>query len=669
MKSVMSAAVVLSALAVSGATYRTNNVEGLVYLLKTYSRGGHTVELEAGDYCLRDDLTWYTNSSCHVSYLYADKVHIKGLGEKPEDTRLIGGGSFRVIEANGSSVLENLTVTNGYAAVVDNCGNSGRGGGIYGGVTVTNCLVTCNYAATYGGGGAGYVRFEDSRIINNEAAKSGGGFHGSYAKRSRITGNVAQNNGGGIYTAYELCDCEVISNRTVSSHAGGGYNVIYATNCVFAFNHSGSSAGYGGGGVANGGGEDVSLNKLYDCTIVSNTSAYHAGGAYRVTVIGGKIIGNTARASGGASTCTILDGCHIAFNSATNGNGGGVYNSTISNCTVYANICSNLTSTAYGGGVNECTVYDSEIAGNYSKSCIGTDGVNKVGSAGGVYKSTLYGCNIHDNYSDSYGGGVRESVLYGCRLESNCAGNDGMNAYISRLTDCDVVGTGVYNCNAERTVFREIMSTASASGNPYNNETRNQSYLVKGTVSATNCLFCCNDVYHIYQYFSTTPSSGSFVNCTVVSNVYNDLLSNFGNGFSFVVENSIFYGNKAINGMDADISLPDLSGIEGSLIFRNCAYGTYSASGGIDMYIQGPMYVFGMDGFPSDPKFMGGKDTEHPFSLRRTSPLIGKGAYASWMDGAYDIRGEGYPRANGTSVDLGCYQCWLNPIGTVFSIR
>jgi hypothetical protein len=43
--------------------------------------------------------------------------------------------------------------------------------------------------------------------------------------------------------------------------------------------------------------------------------------------------------------------------------------------------------------------------------------------------------------------------------------------------------------------------------------------------------------------------------------------------------------------------------------------------------------------------------------------------HGAWMEGAYDIRGEGYPRANGTSVDLGCYQCWLNPIGTVFSIR
>jgi hypothetical protein len=81
------------------------------------------------------------------------------------------------------------------------------------------------------------------------------------------------------------------------------------------------------------------------------------------------------------------------------------------------------------------------------------------------------------------------------------------------------------------------------------------------------------------------------------------------------------------------------------------------------------MYRFGVDGFPSDPKFTGARDVNHPFALRRTSPLIGKGVYAAWMDDTNDIRGEGYPRASGTSVDLGCYQCWLNPVGTVFSIR
>ena len=115
MKSVMSAAVVLSAIAVSGATYRTNNVEGLVYLLKTYSEQSNTVELEAGDYYLREDLNWYTNENSYVSHLYTGKIHLKGLGANPEDTRLIGDGSFRIIHATASSKLENLTITNGCA--------------------------------------------------------------------------------------------------------------------------------------------------------------------------------------------------------------------------------------------------------------------------------------------------------------------------------------------------------------------------------------------------------------------------------------------------------------------------------------------------------------------------------------------------------------------------
>jgi hypothetical protein len=66
---------------------------------------------------------------------------------------------------------------------------------------------------------------------------------------------------------------------------------------------------------------------------------------------------------------------------------------------------------------------------------------------------------------------------------------------------------------------------------------------------------------------------------------------------------------------------------------------------------------------------MGEKDPDHPYSLKRTSPLRGIGAYAQWMDGATDIRGEGFARADGTSVDIGCYQCWLPVVGMKVSIR
>jgi len=39
------------------------------------------------------------------------------------------------------------------------------------------------------------------------------------------------------------------------------------------------------------------------------------------------------------------------------------------------------------------------------------------------------------------------------------------------------------------------------------------------------------------------------------------------------------------------------------------------------------------------------------------------------MVSATDIRGEGYPRLRDDLVDLGCYQCWLDPIGTVLLFR
>ncbi|MBP3404845.1 MAG: hypothetical protein J6N18_01985 [Kiritimatiellae bacterium] len=84
--------------------------------------------------------------------------------------------------------------------------------------------------------------------------------------------------------------------------------------------------------------------------------------------------------------------------------------------------------------------------------------------------------------------------------------------------------------------------------------------------------------------------------------------------------------------------------------------------------LDGSIYQLGAD-LPADPKFMGAKEGNHPYSLKRISPLRGIGAYAQWMDGATDIRGEGFARADGISVDIGCYQCWLPVIGMKVSIR
>ena len=679
MKSVISAIIAFSGLVVFGETFRTNNVEGLVYLLKRYSEQSHTIELESGDYHLREDLNWFTNSSTYVSHLYTGKIHLKGVGANPEDTRLIGDGAFRIVHTTASSKLENLTITNGYAKTRTGYSNSGRAGGVYGGAIVTNCIVIGNNCDAYGGGGAGGVKFHGSWIINNRANNAGGGFHGSTAMGSKFIGNVAKNSGGAVYTA-SLVDCEIISNRTELSYGGGGYNVTSATNCLFAYNHSADVSNGGGGGVANGASSDNSANRLYNCNIVSNTSAGNGGGAFKVTIIGGSLAGNVAASSSGAAYYSNIFDCDVAFNVANKGNAGGISSSYVSNCTIRANICSNVTSVSYGGGLYKCSaVYDSEIYWNCARTCKGVDGANKVGTAGGVYDSTLYRCNIHDNFSDSYGGGVRASTLIDCILANNCAGNDGLNAHSSILKNCDVSGSGVYSCTADSTVFHDINRVVSLTGNPYQSTNQPVYHIWKGSLYATNCLFYSNGKgddnygFYLFQYAVSVKQPSFFVNCTVVSNVYGNLFNNLKEDYPLTVENSVFFGNKNLNGVEADISVPELSSNtaceNGGLYFRNSAYGTYRASNGIDIYMAGSMYRFGIDGFPSDPKFMGGKDTEHPFSLRRTSPLIGKGVHGAWMEGAYDIRGEGYPRANGTSVDLGCYQCWLNPIGTVFSIR
>ena len=63
------------------------------------------------------------------------------------------------------------------------------------------------------------------------------------------------------------------------------------------------------------------------------------------------------------------------------------------------------------------------------------------------------------------------------------------------------------------------------------------------------------------------------------------------------------------------------------------------------------------------------KDSAHPYSLRTSSPARNVGVAEDWMATANDIRGAGYPRLRDGKVDLGCYQCWLNPVGMTIGFK
>ncbi|MCQ2390111.1 MAG: hypothetical protein MJ240_01705 [Kiritimatiellae bacterium] len=660
-------------------TIPSGDVAALIAALKAKNGGPHVIQLEKGDYVLpvTPESDWL-NETIGYSSLMVNKVRLCGLGESPEDVKLIGNGNNRVIYGLGNAIVENLLITNGYAKGYNGETNSKRGGGCYGSFMLTNCVVTGCRSEGPGGGCQNSTKIWNSRIVNNHSENVGGGFHNCSAYNSLIAGNTSEAEGAGMYTCPRLENCQVIGNViTGQSKVGGGcYNVTYATNCLIAFN----MALHSGGGVANGTSADGTANSYYDCTIVSNQAPVTGGGAYKVSLFGCTVADNEAASYGGLSTGYAYD-TRFVRNAANNGGGGGVGGSTISNCVVFANICSNLSNTAYGGGINACTAYDCEIYGNYARTCKGTDGKDKVGCAGGVHSSTLYDCHVHDNYADSYGGGIRASEAYRCVIANNCGGDDGANAYASQFHSCEVSGSGVSGCGARDTVFHDIGEVA-LKGNPFLPDlVFTNNYVWKGCLNATNCLFRNNLLRSDADCTfcvgnSKADQAACAVNCTIVSNKYATLVNvlRMTNApQSFV--NCVFYGNSKNDGTGSDIALASASSSSrcdiGALFFDACAYGTAKVSQGIENFVSpgSALYQFGADGFGAEPGFALSRDAVHPYALRHSSPLLGRGRVMDWMVSATDLRGEGFARLRNGQVDLGCYQCWATPDGTVILFR
>lgn len=594
--------------AASGATYHASTTEELVALLKQHNgTSSAVIELDAKDYYLRDDLTWYTNKDMWVSHLCAEKLRIRGTGSTNTATRLIGTGNFRVIMLLTGATIENLTVTNGYAKTVSGYSNSNRGGGVYAGY-VTNCLVIGNLADAYGGGGAGATRFYNSQIVNNRAKKSGGGFHGSYAYGSLIEGNVAVENGGGAFlnTGHQVVDCDVLRN----------------------------SAGGSGGGIQNVG-----------------------------SVIGSRIGFNTA-----------------------NGGGGGLYGLTmVSNCVVYCNQISNAatTTSVYGGGIygksgGLLPVYDTEVYGNAALNFYEGETRKSSGGGGGVSCVAAYNCFVHDNYGDTCGG-VHASTAYGCTVANNMSLGSGPNALASNLIGCDVSGTSIYGGTALNTKIHGIGHTFTPE-NPYYSEPFKSDRLWSGCQNATNCLITenylpSNSMIQCLLNKDVVPSS--LVNCTIASNICKYVFANSTNEQKrMTVVNTVFSENYAYAGskfVSRDLSFGDYVTTAAFRMSR-CAYGTTTVDNLAD-FVDDTIYRIGDSS--SVGTYIGdragfcwaAKDPEHPFALRHSSCLRGLGAVQDWMEDATDRRGEGFARLRDGKVDLGCYQCWLNPLGMVFTVQ
>ncbi|MFH1476217.1 MAG: right-handed parallel beta-helix repeat-containing protein [Verrucomicrobiota bacterium] len=177
-------------------------------------------------------------------------------GQPSPETGGMGTGAVRCVYLAGGASLIGFTLTNGYTMADGVSGGNPGGGGVMVQTsgTVSNCVMTGNYAWSGGGGGA--------------LLSSGGTLNNCV-----ISNNYADGYGGGVYllSGATMNNCIVITNR--SRIFGGGVCMNYsseANNCLIAGN---ITSNYGGGAFLWN-----SPVRLNSCTIAGNDGSPQAGG-------------------------------------------------------------------------------------------------------------------------------------------------------------------------------------------------------------------------------------------------------------------------------------------------------------------------------------------------------------------------------------------------------
>ena len=186
----------------------------------------------------------------------------------------IGAAAMRCVYLTNGAVLAGFTLTNGATQASGNSYTNQSGGAVWcesASVVVTNCMLTGNWAFSYGGG-AFSGTLNNCTLTGNSAATNGGGAYYGMLNNCTLTGNSASTSGGGAYYG-TLNNCILTGNW--ASYGGGSY---YGTlnNCTLA----GNSASTSGGGACYG-----TLNNciVYYNSAPSGTNFYSSAFNYSCT--------------------------------------------------------------------------------------------------------------------------------------------------------------------------------------------------------------------------------------------------------------------------------------------------------------------------------------------------------------------------------------------------
>ena len=446
-----------------------------------------------------------------------------------------------------------------------------------------------------------------------------------------ITNNISSSTDYNQPLTYEcrLYDCLIADNETTRC----GIEKGFAENCRFINNYArGTNYSNPGGGAAR----DAAVTNCY----FYGNRCYRLGGAIR----GGQVV-----------NCTVVSNSVM---NATDSEGGGIHSaSLVENCTVVSNMC------GHGAGLYQCAfVTNCYIA------------YNSAVSGGGAQSSALVDCVVehnvaleynHANYGGSGGG------LYGGSA-TNCVFRDNSCSATynsSSVYNCDIFDTSMHaqvfdKCRIANCKNEPIARAIGAVGYPDGYVTSNI-YMIGCSVMRncliTNCYWRSVPGHFVNSAMFHCGAVGTnrIENCTIAGN-YHYI---FARGVAKANNAGVFANCAIIGNTGSDISTMD----DGAVVFSNCVYSTKkweTSRTFLPGFEDGENWQ--LDSV-AQAKFCGDRGSEPYYALKLSSPLRGKGLVLDWMEDDTDLVGN--PRLRDGKPDIGCFQCWLNPVGAVFSIR
>ncbi len=302
----------------------------------------------------------------------------------PTETRIVGGYSTRCAHLANGALIAGFTLTNGSAKTAGGGTSiSGAGGAVSspaGGGTVSNCVMTGNWADTYGG--AAYNTTLINCVLSNNVGGYGGGASGGALTNCTLSDNRASF-GGGAHSNV-LSNCTLTDNGAYGD-GGGAYNCIL-NDCTVASNHADLGGGTYGGTSTN-------------CIFTHNSALRKGGGAYQTTISDSVLArngvnGGGSSEGGGAYECSLFRSVlteNVAYGSSAYG--GGAFGGALEGCTLSWNVAGLGGGTAYSRLVN-CLLLR-----------------NQAGAGGGAFRASLNNCTLSINSASAQGGGAYESSI------------------------------------------------------------------------------------------------------------------------------------------------------------------------------------------------------------------------------------------------------------------